>query len=55
MSKSIRKLNRVSTHSYSVVLPKEIVQKYGWKEKQKLIIEDRGNGRIIIRDWRKKN
>jgi bifunctional DNA-binding transcriptional regulator/antitoxin component of YhaV-PrlF toxin-antitoxin module len=37
-----------------VTIPKEIVAKYGWKEKQKLVISDKGNGRLEIRDWRKK-
>lgn len=54
MEKYERKLNRVSTHSYTVVIPKEIVEKYGWKEKQKLVLEDKGRGKIEIRDWRKK-
>jgi len=52
-NKLIRKLNKVSSHSYSVILPKELVEKYGWKEKQKLVISDKGRGRIEIRDWRK--
>jgi bifunctional DNA-binding transcriptional regulator/antitoxin component of YhaV-PrlF toxin-antitoxin module len=50
----IHKLTKSSAYSYSVTLPKEILEKYKWKEKQKLIIADKGNGRIEIRDWRKK-
>lgn len=49
--KYIRKLRRISTHSYSVILPKELVKKFGWKEKQKVIIEDIGRKRMEIRDW----
>jgi bifunctional DNA-binding transcriptional regulator/antitoxin component of YhaV-PrlF toxin-antitoxin module len=52
MEKNIRKLTRVSTHSYSVIIPKEIIEKYGWREKQKVVISDKGNGRIEIRDYR---
>jgi len=41
--------DRVGTSS-----PKEIVEKYGWKEKQKLVVKDKGNGKVEISDWRKK-
>ncbi|MDA3839986.1 MAG: AbrB/MazE/SpoVT family DNA-binding domain-containing protein [Patescibacteria group bacterium] len=54
MLQFIRKLTRASTHSYSLNIPKEIIQKYGWKEKQKIVIEDQGRGRLLIRDWRNK-
>lgn len=54
MAKHSRKLTRTSKHSYCVVIPKEIITKYGWKEKQKLVLEDKGQGKIEIRDWRKK-
>lgn len=54
MKKNIRKLTKVSSDSYSVVIPKEIIRKYGWKEKQKLIIEDNGRGVVQLRDWRTK-
>jgi bifunctional DNA-binding transcriptional regulator/antitoxin component of YhaV-PrlF toxin-antitoxin module len=54
MEKFERKLGRTSKYSYFVTLPKEVVQKYGWKEKQKLVLTDKGNGRIEVRDWRKK-
>jgi len=47
-----RKLNKVSTHSYSVNIPKAIVKKYKWKEKQKLTISDLGRGKIEIKDWK---
>ena len=51
MEKYTRKLIKVSTHSYSIVIPKELIEKYGWKEKQKLVLEDRGRGKIEIRDY----
>ena len=50
----IRKLTKSSAYSYSVTLPKEILDKYKWREKQKLSITDKGNGRVEIRDWRRK-
>ena len=52
MEKEIRKLTKSSSHSYSLVIPKEIIKKYGWKEKQKLVIRDKGRGKVEIRDWR---
>lgn len=54
MEKQVRKLTKTSKHSYYVVIPKEIITKYGWHEKQRLVLEDKGNGRIEIKDCRKK-
>jgi bifunctional DNA-binding transcriptional regulator/antitoxin component of YhaV-PrlF toxin-antitoxin module len=54
MKKYIRKLGRTSKYTYLVTLPKEIVQKYGWQEKQKLTLTDKGRGLVEIRDWRRK-
>jgi len=54
MKKYTRKLNRTGTHSFIVTLPKEIIKKYGWKEKQKLVVTDKGRGLIEIRDFRSK-
>ena len=48
------KLTKTAGYSYTVVIPKEIVAKYGWKEKQKMTIEDKGQGKVVISDWRKK-
>ena len=54
MKKYIRKINKISRHSYSVVIPKSLIKKYGWREKQKLVLTDKGRGRIEIRDWRRR-
>ncbi len=54
MKKFIHKLTKASTHSFCLVIPKEIVEKYGWREKQKIVIIDKGRGKIEIRDWRSK-
>ena len=54
MKKHIHKLTKVSNHSYALVIPKEIVEKYGWREKQKMTIKDAGRGKVEIKDWRKK-
>lgn len=52
--KFTHKIMKSSTYSYSITLPKEIMEKYGWNEHQKLIIRDKGRGKIEIGDWRKK-
>jgi bifunctional DNA-binding transcriptional regulator/antitoxin component of YhaV-PrlF toxin-antitoxin module len=51
--KSVHKLKKSSAYSYSVTIPKELVAKYGWKEKQNLVIKDKGRGKLEISDWRK--
>jgi len=54
MFKFIRKLTRTSSHSYSVNIPKEIVKKLGWREKQKLeIIWDGKSESFKVKDWKK--
>ncbi len=52
--KSVLKLTKSSTYSYSLTIPKEIVEKYGWKAKQKLTLEDKGRGVLEIKDWRRR-
>jgi bifunctional DNA-binding transcriptional regulator/antitoxin component of YhaV-PrlF toxin-antitoxin module len=54
MEKEIRKLNKTSNHSYSVIIPKEIVRKYKWRERQRLIVEDKGKGVLTVRDLKKR-
>ena len=54
MEKYIRKLQKMSKYSYSITLPKEFIDKYGWKERQKLVIKDKGRGKLEIKDWRKR-
>ena len=46
------KLKKASAYSYSITIPKEMVDKYGWREKQKLTVKDKGRGKIEISDWR---
>ncbi len=55
MKKETRKLNRTSGYSYSVILPKEMIEKYGWREGQKLTVEDKGRGKLEIKDWPARN
>lgn len=54
MEKHVRKLTKTSKHSFYVVIPKEFIEKYGWRERQKLVLKDKGRGKIEISDWRSK-
>lgn len=54
MKKFIRKLTKIGTHSYAVTLPKELVKKFSWKERQKLILTFGGRKQELkIKDWSK--
>jgi hypothetical protein len=53
-NQSVHKLKKSSAYSFSVTIPKEIVEKYKWREHQKLSIVDKGHGKIEISDWRRK-
>jgi len=52
MEKHVRKLVKTGAYTYTLSIPKEIIEKYGWKEKQKLTVEDKGRGALEIRDWK---
>jgi len=55
VKKFVRKLQRTSSHSYVLNIPKELIDQLNWKEKQKLeiIFGDRQRN-ILIRDWNNK-
>lgn len=53
--KFVRKLQRMSNYSYTINLPKGLIDKFGWRERQKLeIIFGGRKHEILIRDWKKK-
>jgi len=54
MKKFTRKLQRMGTHSYSIVVPKELVKEFSWRERQKLEIIADKRKTLRIRDWRSK-
>jgi hypothetical protein len=54
MKKTIHKLKKANRYSYSLTIPKEVIEKYKWKEKQKFTIEDKGRGVLEIRDWKRR-
>jgi len=54
--KFVRKLQRVSTHSYVLNIPKEMVKRFSWRERQKLEIAFGGKKHELkIKDWVKKS
>jgi len=52
MEKHIRKVTRVGKRSLSIVIPAEIVDEMGIRERQKLVVRRSGK-KIIIEDWSK--
>lgn len=51
--KFIHKIKKDSKYSYTITIPKEIIEKYNWKEKQKITIVDKGRGKVEISDCKK--
>lgn len=52
-NKFVRKLTRASSHSYTINVPKEIVDEFKWREKQKLeIVHDPKKKQFVVRDWK---
>lgn len=49
---NIRKLTRMGRKSLGLTLPIELVEKLGWREKQKLIVK-KIRGGLSIKDWKK--
>lgn len=43
-----------STHSFALVIPKELVKKFGWKERQKISIEEGPSKTLRLKDWKRK-
>ena len=50
--RNIRKIQR-SAGSYYVRLPIELIRKFGWKEGQKVVVDEYGKDKFIIKDWKK--
>ncbi len=49
---NIRKLTKVGGKSLAVTLPVELVEKLGWREKQKVKVK-KVRGGLSIKDWKK--
>ncbi len=53
--KNIRKITKVAGgSSYGITLPVDVVRRWGWKERQKVVLDIDEKKKIIkIRDWKK--
>jgi len=52
--RNIRKLTKMGRgKSYGITLPISAIRDLGWKERQKLVVTQRGK-RLIIEDWKRK-
>ena len=49
---SIRKITRTSRYSYYITIPKAYIEKLGWRERQKVVVELEGET-LRVRDWDK--
>lgn len=54
MKKFVHKIKKSGNYSYNVTIPKSIMKKYGWREKQKMTIVDKGRGKVEISDWKRR-
>ena len=54
MATHTRKLVKTSAYSYALIIPKEIVEKYGWRERQLMAITDRGRGAVVVKDAKRR-
>jgi bifunctional DNA-binding transcriptional regulator/antitoxin component of YhaV-PrlF toxin-antitoxin module len=54
--KFVRKLQRTGEYSYIINIPKEMIDKFRWQERQKLEISFGDNAKeIVIKDWSRKS
>ena len=51
-NQNVRKIIKVGGKSLAVTLPRELVNKLRWKEKQKVVVK-RVRGGLLIKDWKK--
>ena len=52
--KYTRKLIKLSSHSLALIIPKEIIRKFDWREKQKISIEESLRKTLKLKDWKKR-
>lgn len=50
----IRKLTKKGKYSYFVILPKEIIDEFNWRDRQKIVIKSSRKGSMEIKDWKPK-
>ena len=50
-NKNTRKLIKIGKTSLAVTLPIEMIDEFGWREKQKVVVK-KVRGGILIKDWK---
>jgi len=56
MKKFIRKIIKAGSHSYTITIPKELMRKFKWRERQKIEITTGGRKSVFsVKDWEPKN
>lgn len=51
--RNIRKITKIGGSSYGITIPIEVIRKFGWRERQKLILKINPKRRtILIKDWK---
>ncbi len=50
----VRKITKKSNYSYSVIIPKELIDDFSWKDRQKIVIKSYGKNKLLISDWKPK-
>tara|TARA_B100000745_G_C20138149_1_gene390133 strand:- start:965 stop:1132 length:168 start_codon:yes stop_codon:yes gene_type:complete len=54
LHKFVRKLTKTGEYSYTINIPKDIVKKLKWRERQKLEIDfDDKKREFKVKDWKK--
>ncbi len=53
--KNIRKLIKMGRKSYAVTLPIDVIRRWRWRKKQKVVLKiNKRSKSITIKDWKKK-
>lgn len=47
----VRKITKLGKYSYAITVPKTLVKKLGWREKQRVVVKIYGDG-LRIKDWK---
>lgn len=50
--KNVRKLTRLGGKSLGLTIPIEIARKLKWRERQKVVVEQKGR-KLVVKDWRR--
>jgi antitoxin component of MazEF toxin-antitoxin module len=49
----IRKITKFGKYSYGITFPKNLVKNLKWRERQKIVVRQKGK-KLIIEDWKNK-